>query len=168
LQLPFAEDVRALTFPSLTHLVNRKGKVVTEHPTIPTQAQTDAMDDFVDAMDLVDPTSTEDNSRSFFDVNESYSPAIHNIQNTLLFRMANGEGELPPPPEVLTRFMRPPREVVERAKGARERLKETMGVKYGKSSESAPGCATGRADRVSTCPQCRPRPKTFASRPQRE
>ncbi len=131
--------MRALTFPSLTHLVNRKGKVVTEHPTIPTQAQSDAMDAFVDAMDLVDPDSTEDDPKSFFDVHESYSPAIHNIQNTLLFRMANGEGELPPVPEVLTRFMRPPREVVDRAKGARERLREALGVKYGKSPEGACG-----------------------------
>lgn len=124
--------MRALTFPSLTHLVNRKGKVVTEHPTIPTTAQANAMDDFVDAMNLVGPNSTEDDPQSFFDVNESYSPAIHNIQNTLLFRMANSEGELPPPPEILTRYMRPPGEVRERAKGAREALKQAMGVKYGK------------------------------------
>ena len=90
------------------------------------------MDDFVDAMNLVGPNSTEDDPQSFFDVNESYSPAIHNIQNTLLFRMANSEGELPPPPEILTRYMRPPGEVRERAKGAREALKQAMGVKYGK------------------------------------
>ena len=90
------------------------------------------MDAFVDAMDLVDPASTEDDPKSFFDVSESYSPAIHNIQNTLLFRMADREGELPPAPEALTRFMRAPGKVRERARGARERLKEAMGVKYGK------------------------------------
>jgi len=123
-----------VTFPSLTHLVNRKGKDVTEHPTIPTDAQTEAMDDFIDAMNLVEPNSTAENPHSSFDVNESFSPAIHNIQNTLLFRMANTQAELPPPPEVLTRFMRPPKQVREMAKGASERLKAAMDVKYGKQA----------------------------------
>lgn len=49
--MPFSEDVRKLTFPSLTEVRTANG-VVTEHPNIPTAEQQSAMDDFVDAMDL--------------------------------------------------------------------------------------------------------------------
>ena len=52
-QMPFADDVRKYTFASLDNLMNKKGKVVTEHPCIPTEEQQEAMDKFVDAMDLM-------------------------------------------------------------------------------------------------------------------
>ena len=52
--MPFADDVRRYTFASLTHLVNKKGEVLTEHPYLPTEAQIDAIGKFVDAMDLMD------------------------------------------------------------------------------------------------------------------
>lgn len=51
--MPFADDVRKYTFPSLERLVNKKGEVVENHPYIPTEEQQEAMDGFVDAMDLM-------------------------------------------------------------------------------------------------------------------
>lgn len=53
LQMPFADDVRKYSFPSLEHLVSQKGETITDHPFIPTTEQMDAMDRFVDAMDLM-------------------------------------------------------------------------------------------------------------------
>ena len=53
-QMPFADDVRKYTFASLDHLVNKKGEVLTEHSYLPTEDQLEAMDHFVDAMDLMD------------------------------------------------------------------------------------------------------------------
>lgn len=53
-QMPFADDVRKYTFASLDHLVSKKGEVITEHPYIPTEEQCEAMDAFVDSMDLMD------------------------------------------------------------------------------------------------------------------
>lgn len=53
-QMPFADDVRKYTFASLEHLVSKKGEVITEHPYIPTEEQCEAMDAFVDSMDLMD------------------------------------------------------------------------------------------------------------------
>lgn len=50
--MPFADDVRKYTFPSLETLYNRAGEEVTEHPYLPTEAQQDAMDKFVESMDL--------------------------------------------------------------------------------------------------------------------
>ena len=58
--MPFADDVRKYTFPSLDKLINKSGEIVTEHPYIPTQEQQDAMDDFVDAMDLMEAEKTEE------------------------------------------------------------------------------------------------------------
>lgn len=52
--MPFADDVRKYTFGSLDNLVSKKGEVITEHPYIPTKEQTDAMNHFVDAMDLME------------------------------------------------------------------------------------------------------------------
>ena len=50
--MPFADDVRKYTFPSLETLYNKVGEEVIEHPYLPTVAQQDAMDKFVEAMDL--------------------------------------------------------------------------------------------------------------------
>ena len=52
--MPFADDVRKYTFASLDNLVSKKGKLITEHPYLPTEEQLDAMDKFVDSMDLMD------------------------------------------------------------------------------------------------------------------
>ena len=52
--MPFADDVRKYTFASFDHLVSKKGEVITEHPYIPTETQLDAMEHFVDCMDLSD------------------------------------------------------------------------------------------------------------------
>jgi ATP-dependent DNA helicase 2 subunit 2 len=50
--MPFSDDVRKYTFASLDKLVSKKGEVK-DHPYIPTANQLTAMDNFVDAMDLM-------------------------------------------------------------------------------------------------------------------
>jgi len=52
--MPFADDVRKYTFASLDLLINKKGEALTEHPYLPADDQLEAMDNFVDAMDLMD------------------------------------------------------------------------------------------------------------------
>jgi len=52
--MPFADDVRKYTFASLDKLVSKKGELITEHSYLPTEEQLDAMDKFVDSMDLMD------------------------------------------------------------------------------------------------------------------
>lgn len=53
LQMPFADDVRKYVFPALENLVSKKGEPITKHPFLPTEEQLEAMDDFVDQMDLM-------------------------------------------------------------------------------------------------------------------
>ena len=52
--MPFADDVRNFPFASLETLINKKGEVVKEHPYLPNNEQMNAMEEFVDAMDLSD------------------------------------------------------------------------------------------------------------------
>lgn len=52
--MPFADDVRHYTFPSLTTLISRSGEKLTKHLYIPTEEQLEAMDDLLDAMDLME------------------------------------------------------------------------------------------------------------------
>lgn len=51
--MPFADDVRKYNFAPLEYLTNKRGERVTKHPYIPTEDQLDAMDNFVDALDLM-------------------------------------------------------------------------------------------------------------------
>lgn len=59
--MPFADDVRKYTFPSLETLYNKAGEEVIGHPYLPTGAQQDAMDKFVEAMDLTSAGEKDEN-----------------------------------------------------------------------------------------------------------
>ena len=52
IQLPFAEDEHNFWFPSLTNYKTRDGRVITEHPLLPTEEQCGLMDGLVQTMDL--------------------------------------------------------------------------------------------------------------------
>ena len=51
-ELPFAEDMRSYKFPPLDRIMTISGKVIKDHRNLPNQALKDAMDDFVDQMDI--------------------------------------------------------------------------------------------------------------------
>lgn len=59
-KMPFADDVRKYTFLPLQNLSNRKGEKVTTHPYLPTFEQIEAMDRFVDALDLMEAGEKDD------------------------------------------------------------------------------------------------------------
>lgn len=59
--MPFADDVRHYTFPSLTTLISRTGERITKHPYLPTEDQLDAMGRFIDDMDLTDEGEKDEN-----------------------------------------------------------------------------------------------------------
>lgn len=60
-QVPFADDLRKFTFRSLDQLLSKKGNVVTKHAHLPTDEQMSAMENFVDAMDLMQAGDKDDN-----------------------------------------------------------------------------------------------------------
>jgi len=59
--MPFADDVRHYTFPSLTTLISRTGERITKHPYLPTEEQLDAMGKFIDDMDLAGEGEKDEN-----------------------------------------------------------------------------------------------------------
>lgn len=50
--LPFAEDIRSYQFPPLDRIVTVSGQTLTKHRFLPSDDLTEAMSDYVDAMDL--------------------------------------------------------------------------------------------------------------------
>lgn len=46
--------MRHFAFASLDTLVSKKGELIKEHPYLPTEKQMAAMENFVDALDLMD------------------------------------------------------------------------------------------------------------------
>jgi ATP-dependent DNA helicase 2 subunit 2 len=64
--MPFADDVRKYTFASLDNLISKKGEKITSHPYIPTKEQLQAMDQFVDTMDLMDAGEKDENGYMHF------------------------------------------------------------------------------------------------------
>ncbi|KAK4053487.1 ATP-dependent DNA helicase yku80 [Microbotryomycetes sp. JL201] len=130
IRMPFAEDMRQIVFPSLDIIYGLSGVVLKEHSNLPTTAQQDAMDDFVDAMDIskAGPEDGEGRPTHWFSIKESYSPAIHNVNNALVFRLSNPEGELPPVCSHLTKYLDPPEHVVQQAREAIEHAIKTLDV----------------------------------------
>ncbi|KAJ6498003.1 SPOC domain-like protein [Mycena vitilis] len=133
-QMPFADDVRKYTFASLDNLVSKKGEVLKEHAYLPTEAQLEAMDNFVDAMDLMDAgeKDEEGNRGVWFDTRLSYNPAIHRIKQAQFHAAVVSDlskNPLPPPHPELLKYFEPPRRVLKRAREAIEECKTEFKVK---------------------------------------
>lgn len=58
--MPFAEDFRNYSFQSLDRLYNKRGLLIEEHPNIPTTDMLNAMETFVDSMDLMELEKDDD------------------------------------------------------------------------------------------------------------
>jgi ATP-dependent DNA helicase 2 subunit 2 len=66
-----------------------------------------------------------------YDLNTSYHPALHNIKNAILHRLAEPEADLYPPHPELTKYFDPPDEVLERSKEDLQKLIRELDVKKG-------------------------------------
>ncbi|KDQ54942.1 hypothetical protein JAAARDRAFT_196318 [Jaapia argillacea MUCL 33604] len=133
-QMPFADDIRKYSFASLDNLINKNGEPITKHPYIPTEEQQEAMDNFVDAMDLMyaGEKDEEGNRGPWFDPRLSYNPAIHRTKQALFHSAVVSDlttNPLPPPHPELLKYFEPPKKVVKRARGAVEECKTLFKVK---------------------------------------
>ncbi|KAJ7641783.1 SPOC like C-terminal domain-containing protein [Roridomyces roridus] len=131
--MPFADDVRKYTFASLDHLVSKKGEEITEHPYIPTENQLEAMDNFVDNMDLMEAgdKDEEGNRGPWFETPLSYNPAIHRIKQAHFHALTSdlAINPLPPPHPELLKYWAPPRRVLRRSEDAIEECMVEFNVK---------------------------------------
>ncbi|KAE9397612.1 SPOC domain-like protein [Gymnopus androsaceus JB14] len=132
--MPFQDDIRRYTFPSLDKLINKKGEILTEHPYLPTDTQLEAMDEFVDAMDLMEagPKDEEKNPTEWFDIRDSYNPAFHRLKQAMFHCAVVADLEtnpLPPPHPELIKYFNPPKKMVKRAQPIIDKCIEAFNVK---------------------------------------
>ncbi|GBE78688.1 ATP-dependent DNA helicase II subunit 2 [Sparassis crispa] len=133
-QMPFADDVRNFPFASLDTLISKKGETLAKHPYLPTEEQVDAMEQFVDAMDLSDAGEKDEDGvrQPWYDNRLSYNPAVHRTKQALFHSAIVsdlGMYPLPPPHPELLKYFEPPRRVLKRAHDAIEECNQKFKVK---------------------------------------
>jgi ATP-dependent DNA helicase 2 subunit 2 len=138
--MPFADDTRRYTFASLNKLISKTGEEITKHPYIPTDSQQAAMDNFVDAMDLMAAGDKDEegyahslplltpltnllftisNRMPWFNPVDSYNPSIHRVKQAMFHCAVVSDittYPLPPPHPELLKYFNPPKRVRKHAK----------------------------------------------------
>ncbi|KUI55519.1 ATP-dependent DNA helicase II subunit 2 [Cytospora mali] len=127
--LPFAEDVRRYRFPPLDRVVTVTGKTLTKHRLLPDEKLNQAMSDYVDAMDLAEFGHDEEgNPQEYAALDDLYSPIIHRVNQAIRARAVDSKGEIQDIP-ILTKYSKPPQELVDKAKSQIEALSKIADVK---------------------------------------
>ncbi|EHK96413.1 putative ATP-dependent DNA helicase II subunit 2 [Glarea lozoyensis 74030] len=107
--LPFAEDVRIY---------------------LPSDELTDAMEDYVDAMDLSTFGKGEDGEPiEYMTMEETYSPTVHRINAAIRNRAIYPDEPIKPPPEVVMKWANPPADLITNAASQLKRLQKVADVK---------------------------------------
>ncbi len=115
-ELPFAEDIRSYRFPPLDRVVTVSGKVLTVHRNLPSGALRDAMDAYVDSMDLSTLGKDDEGGETeYAPLDETYSPMLHRINQVIKHRAVYPQADPPKIYDVLTRYSKPPDELVRAA-----------------------------------------------------
>ncbi|KAF9886076.1 ATP-dependent DNA helicase II subunit 2 [Aspergillus nanangensis] len=127
-QLPFAEDIRTYRFPPLDKVITVSGKVVTQHRNLPTDDLLDAMDKYVNSMELVDRDEDGDIIEGL-PIEDSFSPVLHRIMAAIRARAIHPSGPIPPPSERLMKFSHPPQSLIEKSQSHLEKLADVADVK---------------------------------------
>ncbi|KAM7202081.1 ATP-dependent DNA helicase, partial [Naviculisporaceae sp. PSN 640] len=128
--LPFAEDVRSYRFPPLDKVVTVTGNVLTQHRLLPSEDLTEAMSDYVDAMDLSTfATDDEGKPAEYAPIEDLYNPVIHRLNQAIRSRAVDPDGDIEAPAAILLRFSHPPEKLLEKAKPEIDSLVDAAEVK---------------------------------------
>ncbi|KAL6713442.1 ATP-dependent DNA helicase yku80 [Lecanora helva] len=129
-QLPFTEDVRSYKFPPLDKVITVSGKEIKEHRNLPSDALSTTMSDYVDRMDLSSFGRTEEGDPTeYMPMTDTYSPILHRLDQAVRWRAVRPDEPVPPPYEILTRYSKPPEELVAKSKRRLEKLVAAANVK---------------------------------------
>lgn len=142
--LPFTEDVRNYPFPPLDKVITVQGNTITDnHRNLPSQELQDAMDDYVDAMDISTWERDDDGNRTmeYAPVEDLFSPPLHRINQVIRHRATYPNQPVPPTPAILLKYAIPPGDLVTKAKSDLEDLIDKASVK------KVPPKAKGRRDK---------------------
>ncbi|KAI1500683.1 putative Ku family DNA helicase [Biscogniauxia marginata] len=130
--LPFAEDVRNYTFPPLDKIITVSGNVITkDHRNLPSQELLEAMDDYVDAMDISSWEKDDEGDRTmeYAAVEDVFTPPLHRINQVVRQRAIYPDQPLPPTPAILLKYANPPEDLAKKALSELEDLIDKANVK---------------------------------------
>ncbi|KAI1822319.1 Ku70/Ku80 N-terminal alpha/beta domain-containing protein [Xylaria intraflava] len=130
--LPFAEDVRDYTFPPLDKVMTIQGNTITEnHRNLPSRELQEAMDDYVDAMDISSWEKDDEGNRTleYAAVEDLFSPLLHRINQVIQHRATYPNQQIPPTPAILLKYANPPEDLLSKAKSDLEDLVDKANVK---------------------------------------
>ena len=131
-QLPFNEDVRVYRFPPLDKILTVSGKTVDQHRNLPNKDLRNAMDKFVDSMDISQLGRTDDGDPAeYMALEDVFSPVLHRIEQVKRWRAVRPLEPIPAVPDILLKYSQQPKELVDQAKPALERLIKAADVKKG-------------------------------------
>ena len=129
-EFPFAEDVRHYRFPPLDKIVTVSGTILKQHRNIPSDELQNAMDEFVNSMDLSTFGEDEEGEPAeYIKMEDTFSPLYHRIEQAKRWRAIHPLDPIQPTPEVLTRYSKPPEALLQNSQTALERLTKTADVK---------------------------------------
>ncbi|KAL7627053.1 ATP-dependent DNA helicase yku80 [Parahypoxylon ruwenzoriense] len=144
--LPFAEDVRNYPFPPLDKVITVSGNVKHEdHRLLPNKELSEAMDDYVDAMDISNWEKDDEGNRTleYATVEDLFCPPLHRINQVVRHRAIYPGQPLPPVAPILLKYSHPPEDLITRGKTKLEDLIDAANVK------KVPPKAKGRGERGS-------------------
>ncbi|KAI1437697.1 Ku70/Ku80 N-terminal alpha/beta domain-containing protein [Xylaria sp. CBS 124048] len=130
--LPFAEDVRDYAFPPLGKVMTIQGSVITEnHRNLPSRELQDAMDDYVDAMDISSWEKDDEGNRTieYAAVENLFSPPIHRVNQAIQHRAIYPDQPIPPTPPILLKYAMPPEDLLAKVKSDLADLIDKANVK---------------------------------------
>ncbi|KAF1985197.1 putative Ku family DNA helicase [Aulographum hederae CBS 113979] len=129
-ELPYAEDIRQYKFPPLDKVVTVSGKNPAQHRFLPNDDLLQSMSDYVDRMDLSTfGENDEGGPGEYAPMGEVYSPVLHRINQVIKWRAVHPNEEIPPVPEILTKYSQPPEDLLAQAKSSLEKAIKAGGVK---------------------------------------
>jgi ATP-dependent DNA helicase 2 subunit 2 len=125
-EVPFREDLKRFTFPPLDRVINRDGKELKEHASLPSKEMQSCMDDLVDGMDLMDAIEDEDGQNApWFKCVDSFNPTIHMTKEAVSWRVFHPEDKsLTLPHPQVVQFLQAPEKVTKRLETLGKRCRE--------------------------------------------
>ncbi|KAI9014097.1 SPOC like C-terminal domain-containing protein [Hyaloraphidium curvatum] len=125
-QLPYAQDIRHYSFTSLDTILKepdqrpRKRRHKYDTRQQPTEEVEDAMDQWIEAMDL---SSAGPNGAEAFRSRDTFSPLYHRVYQCIAARALDPDGPLPPPDPAWAKGMEPLAHLLESSEEAFDELK---------------------------------------------
>ncbi|CAO1630381.1 unnamed protein product [Sympodiomycopsis kandeliae] len=131
-EVPFSEDLKRYTFPSLERVVTADGKELKEHRSLPSERMISTMDKLVESMDLSHAFKGEDGEdEPWFSTEDSFNPAIHRMKDAVAWRVMHPDSkELKRPHWEVDKFLDRPTEIQEASAPWIEECKELFNIRY--------------------------------------